>query len=45
MAILDERERIARELHDSVAQHLLSIGLHLEWWRPLAAGTPALEDR
>ena len=26
-----ERNRIARELHDSVAQHLLSIGMMLEW--------------
>jgi signal transduction histidine kinase len=28
-----ERNRIARELHDSVAQHLLSIGVMLEWCR------------
>ena len=28
-----ERNRIARELHDSVAQHLLSIGMSLEWCR------------
>jgi signal transduction histidine kinase len=28
-----ERSRIARELHDSVAQHLLSIGMSLEWCR------------
>lgn len=28
-----ERSRIARELHDSVAQHLLSIGMMLEWCR------------
>ena len=28
-----ERNRIARELHDSVAQHLLSIGMMLEWCR------------
>jgi len=26
-----ERHRIARELHDSVAQHLISIGMNLEW--------------
>jgi signal transduction histidine kinase len=28
-----ERSRIARELHDTVAQHLLSIGMSLEWCR------------
>lgn len=28
-----ERNRIARELHDSVAQYLLSIGMNLEWCR------------
>jgi signal transduction histidine kinase len=28
-----ERSRIARELHDSVAQHLISIGMMLEWCR------------
>jgi signal transduction histidine kinase len=28
-----ERERIARELHDSVAQILTSIGINLEWCR------------
>jgi signal transduction histidine kinase len=29
--ISEERHRIARELHDSVAQHLISIGMNLEW--------------
>lgn len=29
----EERNRIARELHDSVAQRLTSIGLNLEWCR------------
>lgn len=29
----NERTRIARELHDSVAQHLIGIGMHLEWCR------------
>lgn len=28
-----ERARIARDLHDSVAQHLISIGMALEWCR------------
>jgi signal transduction histidine kinase len=31
--ISQERHRIARELHDSVAQHLISIGMNLEWCR------------
>jgi signal transduction histidine kinase len=31
--ISQERNRIARELHDSVAQHLLTIGMDLEWCR------------
>ncbi|MGH8933753.1 MAG: histidine kinase [Egibacteraceae bacterium] len=29
----EERNRIAHELHDTVAQHLVSIGMHLEWCR------------
>jgi signal transduction histidine kinase len=29
----EERNRIARELHDSVSQHLLTIGMNLEWCR------------
>lgn len=29
-----ERHRIARELHDSVAQHVLSAGMTIEWCRP-----------
>lgn len=29
--ISQERHRMARELHDSVAQHLISIGMNLEW--------------
>jgi len=31
--IADERQRIARELHDTVAQHVLSIGMNVEWCR------------
>lgn len=32
--ILDgERQRIARDLHDSVAQHVLSAGMNVEWCR------------
>lgn len=29
----EERQRIARELHDSVAQHVLSMGMQVEWCR------------
>ena len=28
-----ERQRIARDLHDSVAQHVLSMGMQVEWCR------------
>lgn len=31
-----ERERLARELHDSVAQRVLAIGMSLEWCRGVA---------
>lgn len=32
-AVAVERQRIARELHDNVAQHVLSIGMNVEWCR------------
>jgi signal transduction histidine kinase len=39
-----ERNRIARELHDSVAQQLLTIGMNLEWCRRQEAiPAPVLE--
>lgn len=39
-----ERGRIARELHDSVAQHIVGIGMSLEWCRQhLPAGTPVAD--
>jgi signal transduction histidine kinase len=39
-----ERNRIARELHDSVAQHLLTIGMDLEWCRRHdSTASPVLE--
>lgn len=39
-----ERNRIARELHDSVAQHVLSIGMSLEWCRQHeSTSSPVLE--
>lgn len=46
LAVLEERNRLARELHDSVTQLLYSQSLLTEGWRRLAhAGAPAhLED-
>jgi signal transduction histidine kinase len=41
----EERNRIARELHDSVAQHLLTIGMHLEWCRRHASTSSAVLER
>ncbi|HEX7160324.1 MAG TPA: sensor histidine kinase [Trebonia sp.] len=39
-----ERHRIARDLHDSVAQCLVAIGMHLEWChRHLDPDSPAYE--
>jgi signal transduction histidine kinase len=39
-----ERHRIARDLHDSVAQCLVGIGMHLEWChRHLDSRSPAYE--
>jgi signal transduction histidine kinase len=39
-----ERHRIARDLHDSVAQCLVGIGMHLEWChRHLDQSSPAYE--
>jgi signal transduction histidine kinase len=40
-----ERSRIARELHDTVAQHLLSIGMTLEWCRKQEVSSSAIVER
>ncbi|MFL6054511.1 MAG: GAF domain-containing sensor histidine kinase [Actinoallomurus sp.] len=40
-----ERERIARELHDRVAQYVLSIGMNLKWCRVHAPESSPLVDR
>src|SRR5262249_15531534 len=40
-----ERNRIARELHDSVAQHLLTIGMDLEWFRRNDTTSPPVLER
>ncbi|HET6867945.1 MAG TPA: histidine kinase [Solirubrobacteraceae bacterium] len=41
----EERNRIARELHDSVAQHLLTIGMNLEWCRRQGSNSSAVLER
>jgi signal transduction histidine kinase len=41
----EERNRIARELHDSVAQHLLTIGMNLEWCRRQESASSAVLER
>jgi signal transduction histidine kinase len=43
--ISDERERIARELHDDVAQILASIGLNVEWCRQQLPPESLLQER
>ncbi|MGH3341349.1 MAG: sensor histidine kinase [Carbonactinosporaceae bacterium] len=45
--VATERDRIARELHDSVAQQVLSIGMHVEWCRRRVAnlGDSALDQQ
>jgi signal transduction histidine kinase len=40
-----ERNRIARELHDSVAQHLLTIGMDLEWCRRHDSTSPPVLEK
>jgi len=43
-AVLEERNRIAAELHDGVIQHLFGVGLELQTARTVTAGT-ATEER
>jgi signal transduction histidine kinase len=42
--VADERQRIARDLHDSVAQHVLSMGMQVEWCRTTST-EPDVVDR
>ena len=44
-AVDAERHRIARELHDSVAQHVLSAGMTIEWCRPEVAHHSEVYER
>jgi signal transduction histidine kinase len=39
-AVVEERARIAREIHEGVAQNLYFLGLRLDWCRKLAAKEP-----
>jgi PAS domain S-box-containing protein len=41
LAVVDERDRIARDLHDNVIQRLFAAGLHLQ----AAVGRPDQDDR
>ena len=41
--LAEERERIARDLHDSVAQHVLSMGMQVEWCRTTSAQPEVVE--
>ena len=41
----EERNRIARELHDSVSQQLLTIGMNLEWCRRHESTSPVVLER
>ncbi len=41
--LAEERERIARDLHDSVAQHVLSMGMQVEWCRTTAVQSEVVE--
>ena len=42
--LAEERQRIARDLHDSVAQHVLSMGMQVEWCRSTSE-QPEVVDR
>lgn len=42
--LAEERQRIARDLHDSVAQHVLSMGMQVEWCRT-TSDEPAVVER
>ena len=43
LALVDDRERIARDLHDTVIQRLFAVGLSLQGALTRATGDPAIE--
>ena len=45
LALVEDRERIARDLHDTVIQRLFAIGLNLQGGMRLAANQPELLQR
>jgi len=45
MAVIADRDRIARDLHDVVIQRLFALGLHMQSVRSAAAGNPDLMER
>jgi signal transduction histidine kinase len=45
MAVIADRDRIARDLHDVVIQRLFALGLHMQSIRSAASDHPALKDR
>jgi len=45
MAVIADRDRIARDLHDVVIQRLFALGLHMQSIRSAASGVPELQER
>ena len=45
MAVIADRDRIARDLHDVVIQRLFALGLHMQSIRSAASDNPELRER